>query len=104
MISIATIVEPTGVLNNIETIIPSSEVITEYIAALIVTALKLLKTCIDDKAGNITSADISIEPTKFIASTIITAITIAIIKLYKSTFTPIALEKFSSNVIENNLL
>ena len=80
-ISIATIVEPTGVPSRIEIIIPNAAQNTEKHAEQIITLLKLLNTRIADNAGNITSADIKSDPTRFIASTMTSAIVIAIIKL-----------------------
>ena len=74
-------VEPTGVPASIETIMPKSEHTTESTAENTVTALKFLNILIAESAGNITSADMSSEPTRFIASTIITAIITAIRKL-----------------------
>ena len=103
-ISTATIVEPTGVPANIDMSIPIVEQTTESTAAQIVTDLKLLKILIADIEGNITNAEISSEPTKFIANTITTAITIPITKLYISTFVPVAFAKFSSNVMLKILL
>ena len=58
----------------------------------------------DDRAGNIIKADISSEPTRFIASTIITAVITAISRLYLSAFIPLAFAKLSSNVTANILL
>lgn len=81
IISMATIVEPTGVLIRIEIIIPSAAHKTENTAEQIITDLKFLNTLIAESAGKITSADIRSEPTRFIARTIITAITTAIRKL-----------------------
>ena len=77
----ATIVEPTGVPVSTETIIPKNAHTTENTAENRVTFLKLPNSLIADNAGNITSADIRSEPTRFIASTIITAITTAIRRL-----------------------
>ena len=102
--SIATIVEHTGVPARIESNMPKIAHSTEMIAEHIVTRLKLLHRCIAESAGNMTSADIRSEPTRFIASTMITAITIAKSRLYASVFMPVAFAKFSSNVTANNLL
>ena len=60
---------------------PTTVQTTEIQAEQIVTDLKFLKTLIADNAGNTTKAEISNEPTSFIARTITTAITTAIIKL-----------------------
>ena len=54
---------------------------TEIIAELIVTDLKLLNTRIALNAGNMIKAEINNDPTRFIAKTIMTAVTIAINKL-----------------------
>lgn len=102
--SVATIVAPTGVPARIEIIIPLKAHTTEMIAEQIVTVLKLLNSLMDESAGKIISADISREPTRFIASTMITAITDAIIRLYVFTFVPVALAKVSSKVIAKILL
>ena len=73
--------EPIGVPAIIEMSIPRTAHKTDIIAEPITTALKLLKSRIVDKAGKIISADVSNEPTKFIAKTIITAMIMAIIRL-----------------------
>ena len=80
-ISTATIVEPTGVLPRMEIRMPRSEQQIDNIAEQIVTDLKLLNTLIAESAGKMTRAEIKSEPTKFIASTIITAIIIAMMRL-----------------------
>ena len=77
----ATMVEPTGVPARIETMMPRNAHITEMMAEDIVTFKKLLKIFMEESAGKITRADISSEPTRFIASTIITAIITAVIVL-----------------------
>ena len=102
--STATIVAPTGVLASIEVTIPITAHITDITAELIVTFKKLLNSLMDDKAGNMTSAEISSEPTKFIAITMIMAMTTAIRRLYAFALVPDALAKFSSNVTAKNLL
>lgn len=81
MASTTTIVEPTGVPAKIEVISPPKAQTTEKIAEHIVTDKKLLKTRIADKAGKMTSAEISNEPTRFIAKTMMTAMMTAISKL-----------------------
>lgn len=80
IISAATIVEPTGVENKIDTIIPINAQLTDIIPDKITTPLKLHITRIADNAGNIINAEINNEPTKFIPNTIITAMITAIIK------------------------
>ena len=79
--SAATIVLPTGVPARIESKSPVTEQTTEMIAEQTVTERKLLKTRIAEMAGKITRAEIKSEPTRFIASTMITAIMIAITRL-----------------------
>ena len=91
-------------LNRIERTIPVSAQNTESIAEKIVTDLKLLKILIADNAGKITSADTRSEPTRFIARTMMTAITVAIMKFRKPAFVPTAFAKLSSNVTAKNLL
>ena len=61
--------------------IPPAALNTDITAALIVTERKDLNNRIADNAGKITSAEIRSEPTRFIASTMITAITTAISRL-----------------------
>lgn len=80
-ISIATTVEPTGVPPRMEISIPVNAQNTDSAAEHMVTALKLLNTRMADSAGKITNADISSDPTRFIASTMMTATTTAISKL-----------------------
>ena len=79
--STATIVEPTGVPASIEMISPASAHTTDSTEEKIVTLLKFLNILIAESAGKMTSAEIRREPTRFIASTIITAITVAIRRL-----------------------
>ena len=104
MASTATIVDPTGVPARIEITIPKPAHITENTAEKIVTVLKLLNSLMADKAGKITSAEISSDPTRFMARTIITAIITAIRRLYKSALVPTAFAKFSSKVTAKILL
>ena len=81
MISIATIVEPTGVSVRIDMIMPNTAQKTDSIAEQIVTLKNVLKIRIADKAGKIINAEINKEPTKFIARTMITAMMTAITRL-----------------------
>ena len=97
--SMATIVEPTGVPARIATRIPTSEQMTEMIAAATVTEKKLLNTRIAESAGNTTNAETSNAPTRFIARTMMTAMMMAMRRLNEVTFTPVARAKFSSKVI-----
>ena len=97
-------VEPTGVDAIIEIAIPRVDPIIERIAEQIVTDLKLLNTLIAESAGKITNAEIKSDPTKFIANTIITAMIIAMIRLYTPAFVPVALANDSSKVTQNILL
>ena len=101
--SAKTIVGPTGVPAIMEAKIPTAVQETDKIAEQIVTDLNDLKMRIALKAGKIINAEISNEPTKFIARTIMTAVTTAINKLYKFVFTPVALANDSSKVTANNL-
>ena len=75
-------VEPTGVPAKIEVNSPISAQTTDTIAAQMVTLLKLLNTRIADSAGKITSAEINSDPTNCMEMTMITAMTIAISRLY----------------------
>ena len=81
-ISTATIVDPTGVPPRMETRMPASAQNTDNIAEQTVTALKLLKILMANNAGKMTKAETSREPTRFMASTTITATTTAINRLY----------------------
>lgn len=103
-ISTTTIVHPTGVLAKIEMQIPTNVPTTEIIPAEMMTDLNVLNILIAASAGKIIKAEISKEPTKFMAKTITTAERTAIKMLMNPTLTPVALAKFSSNVIENILL
>ena len=104
IISIITMDEPAGVSNTMEINKPTAEQHIEIIADQTVTDLKLLKIRIADKAGKIISAEINREPTRFMASTIIIAIIVAIIVLYNSVFIPVDFENSSSNVTQKILL
>ena len=81
MISQTTIVGPTGVEKIIAVKIPIIAQTTEITVEVITTRLKVRQTRIDDRAGKITSAEIRSEPTRFIASTIMIAVTTAINRL-----------------------
>ena len=104
MISLTTIVGPTGVPAMMEARIPIAVQVTDKIAEQIVTDLNDLKTRIALKAGKMIKADINNEPTRFIAKTMITAVIIAINKLYRLAFTPVALANDSSKVTAKILL
>lgn len=97
-------VEPIGVPKSIAVNNPKTAHTTDTTALQTVTDKKLLKTRIADNAGKITKAEISKEPTRFIARTIITAVITATIALYVFTFVPVALAKFWSKVIAKILL
>ena len=77
-ISIITIVEPTGVPAIIEIQMPEAAPITEKNTCKNRNFLKLLKTSIEEIAGKIIKTEISSVPTRFMASTIAVAITVAI--------------------------
>ena len=100
----STIVAPTGDESKIEMKIPSAAARTEVIAEHIMTCLKVLKTRIADSAGKIINAEVSKAPTRFIAKTMIIAVTTAVTVLYKAVFAPVAFAKFSSNVTAKILL
>lgn len=77
-IFIATIVEPTGVPARMDNRIPITAQITDNTTEQTVTLKNVLYTRIDDNTGNITNAEISKGPTKFMARTMITAVITAI--------------------------
>ena len=77
----ATMVAPTGVAAKIEIKIPTTAQNTAITAEDIITDKKLLKIRMEEIAGKIINADISKEPTNFIASTIMVAVITAIIRL-----------------------
>ena len=85
-------------------IIPVKAQITDRTAEQSVTEKKLLHIRMADKAGKITNADISREPTRFIANTMIIAIMTAISRLYRFALIPVAFAKFSSKVTAKILL
>ena len=78
--------------------IPIIAQVTEIIAELIITEKKLLKILIAERAGKMISAEIRSAPTRFIASTITTAVITAIRVLIAFVFVPVADAKFSSKV------
>lgn len=102
--SATTMVGPIGVASIIENKNPVTVQVIDVITEQIITERKLLKTRIDDSAGKIISADTSSEPTRFMASTITTAIITAMRKLYSFALVPVATAKFSSNVTAKILL
>ena len=80
-ISTTTIVGPTGVSITIDAMIPIAVQTTEIMAEQMVTDLNDLKTLIALKAGKIMRAEISNEPTRFIAKTMIIAVIISMTML-----------------------
>ena len=78
--------------------IPNIAQATDITVERMTTRLKVRQTRIAESAGNITSAEISSEPTRFIARTIIIAVTTAIKRLYRDARIPEALAKSSSKV------
>ena len=104
MISTATMVEPTGVPPTMDRSIPSKAQATDSTAEQIVTARKLRNSRMADRAGKITRAEISSEPTRFMASTMITATITAIHRLYSPARVPAARAKLSSKVTAKILL
>ena len=103
-ISAATIVDPTGVPVRMEISIPNTAQDTDNIAEQIVTLRKLRHTRMAEIGGKMIRAEISSEPTRFMASTIITAMITAMIRLYSFTFVPADRAKSSSKVTAKNLL
>ena len=87
-----------------EMMIPLAAQNSEMTTEQMITLLKLLKTLIADSAGKIISADMSSEPTNFMAMTMMTAMTMAMRRLYISARTPVAFAKLSSKVTANILL
>ena len=79
--STITMVAPTGVDARMEMKIPRVAHTTEMTAEQMMTLLKLRNTLIADNAGKMISADVSSAPTRFMASTMMTAVTTATIKL-----------------------
>ena len=98
-ISIITIVEPTGVPAIIEIKMPEAAPITENTQEKIVTCLKLLNTSIEEIAGKMIRAEIKREPTRFMARTMIMAITVAITTFKRRVFVPLAKANSSSKVM-----
>ena len=102
--SATTTVAPVGVPARMEKTMPKKAQTTENTAEHKITDLKLLNTRMADKAGKITSAEISSEPTRFMANTMITAISTASSRLYASTGVPVARANDSSKVTAKILL
>ena len=94
-------VGPTGVEKMIAERIPMIAQVIEIIVERITTRLNVRHIRIEESAGNITSAEMSSEPTRFIARTIITAVTTAMSRLYSEARIPEALAKSSSKVTAN---
>ena len=88
--SIATMVAPVGVEAIIEITIPVTEQKTEIIAEQKTTDRKLLNTRMAESDGKIIRADVSRDPTRFIARTMITDVIMAIIRLYALALVPVA--------------
>ena len=78
---------------------PSAAQHTETAAEQIITPRKLRKTRMADKAGKMIRAEVSRAPTRFMASTMMTAVITAMIRLYAPVLTPVALAKVSSKVM-----
>ena len=73
-------------------------------AEQMITDRNVLNILMDESAGNITSAEISSDPTRFMARTIMTAIITAISRLYIPALVPAVLANVSSNVTAKILL
>ena len=99
-----TIVEPTGVPATIETRMPDAAPKTETTHDKAVTPLKLFDTIIAEIGGKIIRADIKRVPTRFIARTMIIAITDAMTMFKSRVGVPQAKAKSGSNVIAKILL
>ena len=76
---------------------------TDNTPELIITARKLLNSLMDVSAGKMIRLEINIAPIICIPNTMVTAVKIERSVLYHPTLTPVALEKFSSNVTANIL-
>ena len=76
-----TMVAPVGVPHTYEPKIPTKKHSMDITAEETITDLKLLKTLIEDSAGNIIKLEINSEPIKRIPTTIVIAVRIAIKKL-----------------------
>ena len=96
-------VAPTGVPARMDVRMPAATQNTERTAEQRVTARKLLNCRMADMAGKITKAEISKDPTRFMAITITTAGTTARIILYTLDLVPVAEAKLSSKVTEKIL-
>ena len=97
-------VAPAGVSARMEMQSPKSAHTTERTAEQITTDLKFLKSRIAESAGKIMSAVISRDPTRRMASTMTTAVTVAMSRLYAPARIPDALAKLSSKVTAKILL
>ena len=97
-------VAPVGTSNINDVIKPIIKAITDIIMLDITTFLKDLKTCIDDKVGNIIRLDISKAPIRRIPSTTTIEHNEANIILYIFVLIPIDFANTSSKVIANILL
>ena len=96
--STATMVGPTGVDASKETRIPKKEPATPKAAEHSTVDRKLRQKRIADRAGKMISAEIKRDPTRFMARTMITAVTTAISKWYREVRMPMARAKSSSKV------
>ena len=76
-----TTVAPVGVLYKRDKRSPTSEPTTESTAEQIITDLKLRNRRMAESAGKMINAEMSNAPTNFMASTITTPLTAAIMKL-----------------------
>ena len=94
----ATIPAPAGIDHRQDAMIPVAKHTTETIAEEITTALNRENTRMEVNAGKMIRLEISIVPIIRIPTTIVTAVSTAIIRLYNPVFMPVALAKDSSNV------
>ena len=94
----ATILAPVGVSYKKDAVIPTTKHKTESTAEQTTTVLKVLQRRMEVREGKIISLDISYVPIIRMLTTMVRAVSSAIIKLYKFALVPVAFAKFSSNV------
>jgi hypothetical protein len=100
----ATTPAPAGMEYTKEMKIPVKKHTTDNMADETTTAKKLLHTRMEVSAGNIIRLEMSMAPIKRIPITMVSAVSTAMSVLYLPAFTPVALEKLSSNVTAKILL
>ena len=93
-----TMLAPVGVSYKKEAVIPTTKHKTESTAEQRTTVLKVLQRRIEVSDGKIIRLEISNVPIMRIPTTMVRAVSSAIIKLYTFALVPVAFAKFSSNV------